>query len=202
MKQVYNLTRSELPVFIQKVIPTNIRRSIGLYKADVVDTSCLAWSDGSRQVWQLVNLSNGCVHSPSDDVLNPLHIRYGKPFKMRPGFALVVHGTSQGHDLGYRVVLHAENIATLLPSLTGSDLTYNELIVLKATKLYKSSYGGHKNYRFHRAQECTRITAEDWVSSKRSLIDRGYMTRRGAINIAGENALLAEEARADYIALY
>lgn len=67
------------------------------------------------------------------------------------------------------------------------DLTYEEKIVLWATRSLKSSYAGISNYRFHEAQQFFRINRHQWEQAKGDAIRKGWLNKAGAITTAGRN---------------
>ncbi len=68
-----------------------------------------------------------------------------------------------------------------------NKLTDNENIVLIATRMYKSSYAGIKNYRYHEANNNTQINIDDYNEAKLSLIDKRLLNKAGAITKLGKS---------------
>lgn len=69
------------------------------------------------------------------------------------------------------------------------DLTDNEKIVLLATRMYKGSYAGDKNYRFTEANRMTKISRPDWVKAVESLRSKKMLDGRKSITTLGRNAI-------------
>lgn len=102
------------------------------------------------------------------------------------GVALICH--SMGPYERATIYLNPANIrADMLPAPV--EMTREERIVLCATRCFKSSYAGIKNYRFSEATACTGISLADWETAKLSLIGRGLLNKAGAITDEGRNAI-------------
>lgn len=149
------------------------------------------WSEGSRDYFEFVNLEsmrthrvqeNGTPWSNGGQILEcaelPLNV------------ALVQHTIARGKDLGITIFVNGANLSKLLPAPGASvELSRNELVVLVATRSLKSSYAGIKNYRFHEANEITKINLHEWEEAKASLQAKRLLNAAGAITDEGRNAV-------------
>lgn len=90
--------------------------------------------------------------------------------------------------MGLRLYVHPDNVRRDM--ITSSvELTWEEKVVLTATRSLKSSYGGVKNFRYTEANHVTGITLKHWDEAKANLIERKLLNRAGAITNAGRNAI-------------
>ena len=146
------------------------------------------WSEGCRDYWALVNLSNGRVfHVPENGT--PF-ANSGKSFQIGNlpiGIALVNRSYS-GNFESITISVHPNNLNRMaLPSVP--ELSENEKMVLKYTRSLKSSYAGISNYRFHEANRETGISLSVWEQTKATLISKGLLNKAGAITESGRNAV-------------
>lgn len=139
------------------------------------------WSGGSREQTVFVRLDTFTAFVPPDSY------RAGAQTVPIPeGSVAVQHVIFSGKDLGIRFIA-PPGAAKLFPA-PAADVTEDEIIVLVATRSYKSSYGGDSNVRFHEARKNTGITEERWLAAKASATAKGYLNKAGAITTAGKNA--------------
>jgi hypothetical protein len=145
------------------------------------------WSDGSRNYYSVIHMDTlkaadipqgGSGHG---DVPHRVSI-------LPPNVAVVEHTIYMGKDLGITIYVNQENLSKLLPS-GGEELPWEEKVVLCATRSYKSSYAGVKDYRFREALKETGITKLEWDKAKESLIGKGMLNKAGAITDSGKNAI-------------
>ena len=151
------------------------------------------WDGGSRESYSLVEIATGrAVPFPNQASApwdaNRQEIRFAIP----AGFAVVRHSVFCGQDMGLRFTLRPEDAAPLLPAPI--DLSHAEKVVLMATAAFKASYGGRDRYQM--AADAMRYrtgaimpSREVWEATKVRLAARGMLDKRGAITVAGRNAI-------------
>ncbi len=179
-----------------KLNAATFRYSGRTFKATIHESGGMSlrscWEGGSRDEYRVVKLDtmqsvaipeNGSGFTAIDREYGPSGLPVSLP---EPGYAVVEHSIFCGKDSGITIHLHAENAAALLPA--PAELTFNERVVLVATRSLKSSYAGISDYRFHSAKEDTGITRADWDTAKSALIARGLLNKAGAITVSGKNA--------------
>ena len=166
--------------------PDYAGRTFKLCVSDAPLNCASYWDGGSRSYFRFLNLSTLAV---SDEV--PVQSAFDTPVRgldsvqLPPGFACVEHSIFCGKDTGLTIHIQPENAARLLPA--PQVVSRQEHIVLAATDSFKNSYNGQTNYRFHKANRETGITAQEWETAKASLSSRGLLDARGAITAAGKN---------------
>ena len=99
------------------------------------------------------------------------------------------HSYFQGHDTGITVYAHPALFPQLLPAGEERALTTEQKIVLASTRSYKANYAGDSQIRYHEAARQTGITLADWERSKAECQGLGLLDKRGAITLAGRNAI-------------
>jgi hypothetical protein len=141
------------------------------------------WSGGSRDECRFVKLDTLDVIS-ADQVEairnNPYRLPSGE-VAVLPGIAVVEHCIFQGKDLGYRVYLHADNMAPLLAKpQAADDLTPEQRRILVNYRSLKSGYR-------------PKYTQEEL----QPLIDRGYLrqSKNGATGITNEGRAVTANDR-------
>ncbi len=183
----YHATKSDAGIAqVAKLVGYNGRR-ITVVAAESVDIRTdNHWSGGSRTYYTFVDLMKRKVlESPSQHpYFDPCVTR---PLALRPGLVCVAHIIFRGKDLGIRVYAHPDELSGVLPPK--AEITDNEGIVLDFTAGLKNTYAGRTNLRFVRANEENGITEEEWMAAKENLIERGFLTKAGAITANGRNAL-------------
>jgi hypothetical protein len=148
------------------------------------------WSEGSREMWCLRRLSDGQSVNITDTYSAPWSgQRSDRKIAMVPGVVAVTHSISHGRDVGLTIYVHPDDATKLLPAPV--DLTDHERIVLRATRSYKASYGGADRYTmaWRDAQGKLFPTKAGWAIAKESLIAKGLLDKRGALTVAGRNAI-------------
>lgn len=154
------------------------------------------WDGGSREEYFGLDLATGERLPLSFGNAAPWNgARRETTVQLVPGKAIVRRIISQGRDLGMDFFIHPDNAAALLPAPV-ADLSVHERVVLKATKCFKSSYGGRDRYQMAMDDSDYRRmldgaaypTREEWNAAKASLIGRGLLNKAGAITVAGRNA--------------
>jgi hypothetical protein len=88
---------------------------------------------------------------------------------------------------GPSLALDSDLNRKLLPAPTA--LSEPERIVLWATRSFKAGYAGDPENRYHEARRETGITRDDWTRGKAMAIEKGLLDKRGAITVAGRNAI-------------
>lgn len=162
-------------------------------KINVRNTSY--WDGGSRSYFKFIKLdgTDSTVTVPPQSAFDP-QIQGADAVPLQPGLACAEHIIFCGKDMGIRIHVHPENAPKLLPAPT--ELTEDELTVLKYTAHLKNSYGGETNIRYTRANRTTGITVERWDAAKASLISKKLLMANGSITGEGRNAAIGE--RIDY----
>jgi hypothetical protein len=137
------------------------------------------WDGGSRNRYWVKDIATGqsvaiagvnpLTHDPNEDMVTDL-----------PPNTCIVQLVEGNRE---RLYIYG-NLAPLLPAQ--EELSENEKIVLKATRTYKSSYAGIKNYRYDQVKHL--ITLSDWVATQQLLQEKGYLDKRNALTIKGKNA--------------
>jgi hypothetical protein len=137
-----------------------------------------SWSGGSRDQTVFVELSTGNMLTAADlpNRVGPFQLVEGIA-ELPKGYACVQRQMLQGHDLGYKITLHPDNIVALLPQGTSDDLSDAERKILKITKSYKSSY---------RREEARRegMRYDDYIPALKA---KGYIAANGSITTKGKN---------------
>jgi hypothetical protein len=148
------------------------------------------WSDGSREMWCLRRLSDGqAVNITDTQSASWSGQRSDRKIAMVPGVIAVTHSMTRGRDMGLTIYVHPDDAAKLLPAPV--ELTDHERIVLRATRTYKASYGGADRYTmaWRDARGTLFPTKAGWAVAKESLIAKGLLDKRGALTVAGRNAI-------------
>lgn len=148
------------------------------------------WEGGSRDTYRIIELETGRTVEPINHNAAPWNsARHDVEVTLKPGIAIVEHTIFCGKDLGLTFYIHPDNAAKLLPK--PAELTAFELIVLKATASYKSSYGGMDRYEMARRDSPgdSYPTRDEWAAAKQTLINLGMLTKAGAITPKGRNAV-------------
>lgn len=145
------------------------------------------WDGGSRNYYTVVKLEDFTTLEVPQNGTPFDGYGYGIDAPLpAPGIAVIEHSIFCGKDSGLTIHIHAENAAPLLPAR--AELTWEEKVVLVATKSLKSSYAGIPEYRFHEAHEDAGITRAAWDAAKAGLIARKLLNAAGAITVDGRNA--------------
>jgi len=160
----------------------------------VIPMTAGLWDGGSRDTYRGVNLVDGRAMDMPGQQEAPWGNRQEHKITLQPGFAIVEHSIFCGKDMGLTFYVHPSNAAALLPAK--ADLSSLELLVLKATRQYKSSYMGRDRYEMTREDAVSFQrptppfpTREEWNAAKDALITAGYLNKAGAITNKGRNAI-------------
>lgn len=140
------------------------------------------WEGGSRDTYRFVPLFGSAMMQVPDNGAHPLQ-NGGETCKLDvlpEGVALVRHCIFCGKDLGLVVYLSEANMTRLLPDKV--SLTEAERCVLTITASFKS---------FCRDEYRRRMQVPDdvYLAAKSALIQRGLLTKQGAITPDGRNAI-------------
>jgi hypothetical protein len=177
-----------VPDVFRRAFPHYSGRKFQVRTAESVTLHDNYWSGGTKSDYMGVNLASGEIHSPECS-------EYGNPFvhpdiptvRLAPGLAIVEHSRFCGKDMGIVIHVHPDNLGKLLPAPTA--LSEPERIVLWATRSFKAGYGGDPENRYHEARRETSITRDDWTRGKAMAVEKGLLDKRGAITVAGRNAI-------------
>jgi len=146
------------------------------------------WDGGTRDYHTAINLEtmermpipeNGSGFTAVDKAFGPSGLPVSLP---SPGFAVITETKGSYHSLSIHI--HRDNAAKLIAP--PAEITWEESIVLVATRSLKSSYNGKT--RFDMARSETGISKEQWETAKASLIARKMLNAAGAITTDGKNA--------------
>jgi len=180
-------------------VPAHLRNGYSgkRFKAIVSDSVTIPsdadlWSGGSRDRYQVVELSSGKVSAPAHYNKAPWDVRADNTIALAAGYAVVRHSMFCGKDMGLTFYIHPSDTVALLPA-PSAELSAVEKIVLNATASYKASYNGRDRYQM--AQDDQRWSKNPvtfdraaWDSAKASLVTKGLLNKAGAITVAGRNA--------------
>ena len=146
------------------------------------------WSDGSRNVFSVVNLSDPStlVRIPVEEFMATpeAQSRHSIPLNLPSGICVICWTQGAGF---LTVYLHPDNVN--FADVESVSLTDDEYIVLICTRKYKSSYAGVKDYRFHEARREYNITLDRWVIARQDCVVKGLLNKSGAITTLGRNSL-------------
>lgn len=145
------------------------------------------WDGGSRKEYVVMNL----ITKRSQPIPQGGSGHGDVPYRISElpeNIAVVEHSIFMGKDLGITFYVAKENMVKMLPG-NGDELSWAEKVVLSATRSYKSSYAGVKDYRFQEALKDTGITKVEWDEAKQSLIGKKMLNAAGAITNEGRNAI-------------
>ena len=141
------------------------------------------WNSGSRDFHVIVNLESNQTQSVPEN--GTPFVNGGKPFvlpSLPVNFAIVTLVKCRKDYILIR--LNPENFRPdMLPAPV--ELTFEQKIVLAATRSLKSSYAGIKEYRFSQSG----IDRVSWDQAKAELQTRGFLNKAGAITDEGRNAI-------------
>ena len=145
------------------------------------------WDGGSRDYFEIVRLSDcQCMSIPAQSAFD-IRLEGVDNFTIPEGFVVVEHSIFCGKDLG--LTIHARPDGSLTLDKPKDVLSEIEINVLRATAGLKSSYAGISDLRAHELKRKYNYTQAEVDNARRSLIDKGLMTKNKAINNAGRNAI-------------
>lgn len=145
------------------------------------------WEEGTRDYWCLIRLIDmKKIHIPQNGSMCEPEILL--PNGLEPGFAVVNHSIFCGKDMGLTLYINPADTSRrmLNPPV---DLIWEERVVLYASGHLKSSHGGIPNLRLVESRKKTGITIPAYDMAKHSLIQKGFLDKRGAITIKGRNIM-------------
>lgn len=151
------------------------------------------WDGGSRTTYALVEIATGrAVPFPGQTSAPGDARRQELRFEIPAGYCVREHVIFCGKDLGLRFSVRPEDAAPLLPKPV--DLSHVERLVLMATAGFKASYGGKDRYQMTAdslsyRRDAVMPSRADWDAAKVALAARGMLDKRGAITVAGRNAI-------------
>lgn len=174
-----------LIALVKKYAPEGFnKRAVKVEATETVHLTGLQWGGGYKNEFVVVNLADG-QHA----VVPEPHYMAGSSYpsqKLRAGLAAICYSYA-GSNKYVTVYLHPDNVTPQLEDKP--ELSPKELACLVATRSLKNSYGGETELRF---KECKRngsiSTWEDWVAIRDGLINKGFLTKSGALTIKGKNA--------------
>lgn len=171
---------------VSRAFPSYTGKQFKLAISDSPINCASYWDSGNRSYFAFANLATG-----ETSATVPAQSAFDRPVagldavSLPDGFACIEHNFS-GVRQSITIHIRTSNAAKMLPAQV--ELSRLENIVLAYTRCLKSSYAGIPNYRFHEAHEQTGIKQVEWDLTKASLIDRGLLTKQGALTVAGRNA--------------
>lgn len=182
------LRKTEVPGVILNAFPEYRGRRFEVGISEKFSIRNTAWNGGSRTTYRLVNLITGEIGCLSEIVKDPLRFNGIDDIPIPKDIVVVRNIISCGKDLGIFITIRPENVNHLVIEKE-VDLTNDEIMVLRSTSMYKSSYMGIKNYRFYEAKRQFGISKAIWEEAKMNLIDLGFLTKRGALTVKGKNSV-------------
>jgi len=193
MRKIY-LEPSQVPPHLRSVDGYRGQRFAAIVCEDmIVPMDAGLWSGGSRDLYHAIDFYSGAIAIFPGQSSAPWNRKKPLTIRMEPGIVVVRHTISAGKDMGLTFYVHPVNAKKLLPQ--PSTLTEHEKIVLRATAMYKSSYGGKDRYTMTKEAGSYSLnpppfpSRDEWNHAKDSLIKRGFLSKVGAITVAGRNAL-------------
>lgn len=144
------------------------------------------WSGGTHRDWFLVRRDGEIFQEYSLDARESA----GKMLAIPPNSFMVTRDYFCGKDMGVTIYVRADEWNTgLLVDMTQDELTWEEKVVLCATRTYKSSYAGIPNYRYYEAHHYTNISLDSWNEAMQSLMDKKMLAKNKAITAKGRNSI-------------
>jgi hypothetical protein len=159
-----------------------VKASIG----ETIRFSNTNWDEGSKSDYVIVQLSTMNSRSIEQAPFWLGSKLHEDTHTIPDGFVVVELSQFMGKEF-LRIHGPAANIAPMLPEEI--RLTRDERAVLISTRSHKSSYAGHKNYRWYEANSIMGINLDRWEVAKSAMIDRNFLNKAGAITVEGRNAI-------------
>lgn len=141
----------------------------------------LQWGGGTKSDWMILEGETAYDFGAEAAAYFPPTV----VIDITPNTLLVEHVIFCGKDLGVRLHVHPSRLPKLLPE--PKIIERWELVVLLATREYKNTYGGRTNIRYTEAHEVTGISPVEWAEARQACIDKGWLTKQGAITPTGSN---------------
>ena len=143
------------------------------------------WDGGSKEEYYMRDINSGAG----------VYLVPGE-YTLAQGTCIVERSVFMGNDGGLRIYISPADVAKTFPTQDSVVLSDWERMILNYTKSRKSSYMGKT--RFDMAKEDfehgymknppnTFPTQEQWDQTKNTLINQGYLDKRGAITTSGKN---------------
>jgi len=146
------------------------------------------WDGGSKSEPLLIQREGLKVSSPKNTTTNPFRDDAHVTLDIPPGYFIMEHKISRGKDMGITFYVRSDEVdSMMLPKQ--EELSRDEMIVLVATRSFKSSYGGVKDYRYQEARRVTGITVDRWNVAKEILIEKKLLNKNSSISNEGRNAV-------------
>ena len=180
-KTVEQIIQAAFPEFTGQKVQASIADSIRFYNT--------MWDEGNRRTYVYVELNTMKAQTVPQEQYMTRSEFHQTEHPIPTGFVCVVHVESRVPH----IEIHgpAANLTGLLPK--PSELSFDEKVVLVATRSLKSSYAGISNYRFHQAGGYIGGSLDRWEAAKQTLIQKGLLNKAGAITVDGKNAVGSQQ---------
>lgn len=151
------------------------KRIVHVIPTEEVQLLDVDWHAASRVRYRCINLSTM--------EMVPIPQREGATVKLNLAMCIVAATVQDGHELPITVYIRPENVKPAWLNLRPNDLTWNDKVVLAATKEFRSQA------RITEAHNICAVGEAEYKVSKQRLQDRGLLDARGAITILGLNVV-------------
>ncbi len=182
-KDVAQIIATTFPGYRGKTVKVTASETVSLYD--------LNWSGGSRNQYRTCTIDGQPMGSA--DRFNAMapwdNVAEGKSLPIPQGFVCVEHSIFCGKDTGLTVYVNPADMPRYLPSKP--ELTADERLILDATRSLKASYNGMDRYEMKRRDAYPKpfMSRDQWETVKAGLVAKGLLDKRGAITLAGKNAI-------------
>lgn len=181
MKKFIHLESNKVPVFLRGSYTGK------MFKAEVCESMTIpsdagVWTEGTRHTFKYIRLADG----KEMDAVNHNAAPWDKSRKdikvdLKPGYTVVEHTIFCGKDMGLRFYVHPFDVMAFLPD-DSVELSDNARKVLSVISAYKSAYRNDEYRRMGLSPESVGLAKEE-------LFSKGLINSKGAITVAGRNAL-------------
>lgn len=166
--------------FIHKCFP-NVGQEVEIRKAQLPMMVNSFWDSGQKHTYVFFDLVEGTTfevksNHPIFDAGNPSMV------SVLPDNVVIVEEHSFHGKRSYTIYASDQNLVKLIKAHSNEEFTFEEKVVLYATRAIISSA------RVREARIETDISEKDYMSAKESLITKGYLNARGALTLNGKNA--------------
>jgi len=169
-------------------VPVTLRGSYTgkMFKAEVCESMTIPsdaglWFEGTRHTFKYIRLEDGKELDAVNHNASPWNkSRQDVKVDLKPGYAVVEHTIFCGKDMGLRFYVHHADVVSFLPAPV--ELSDNSRKVLGVISAYKSTYRGDEYRRMGLSPESVGLAKEE-------LFSKGLINTKGAITVAGRNAL-------------
>jgi len=151
------------------------KRIVHVIPCDVVQLLQTEWNAGTRVRYRAVNIQT------MEMVALPQ--REGANVRIHSALAIVAATVQDGLEKPLTIYLRPENIRPSWTDFNPADLTWEERVVLAATKAYKSAQ------RIAEAHNICALGEDIYRAAKERLQDKGLLDARGAITVIGLNVI-------------